>query len=712
MVSGCAGPQTEGDEFIMRAGNGFHKTGKGMTSNSKRTKVNRRLGLVLGSILLAGLLLASPASAEFNYIFFGVNGDTSLTSMTQGDEFFWASNCDTGATINWEIWYDANSNSTIDPSIDPLLNSENMTDGNPATDAVPDPDGYVFAAPFVLSGEPGVYIFKATDLATDSSLQRMISMVAMSSPPNQFAGTISLEGISAPDALLANRMIFAEADGADGAYLAITNNMGSYSMNVDGTGTGLEFYFRPSNVPGFVTPTEISAVASGVVGGNNFSYEAAADSVWGFVKDDLGAVLNFETSVAAYDQSSWKMATTLGGKYAIYFADTDGGEWTIEPDGRYSPLYVTPEGTTFDLDTLTSFEHDVILHRADAIIYARVTENGGQPANNYRVDAYSTALGAWTEAVSGTGSDNIATLHVSSADPSGWYISINQFDDDFPIPDGLALKGGWSGASPGDTVTLELINGNLISGNVTSDPDDGPVNWEDFWVSTGIFGGNINPGGSYGFYVDTGVYNLAVWADGYIANPQYRWLHVTGDTTVGLNFTVNKAHCTVTGSLTGLSLPLESPWYAVTARTGNDYTDGYYVTAYVDSATGTYELNLCDGDWTIFPPCCIPGAFSTDSAIVTIGESPDTLRTADFAYTSFGCCTGITGNIDGDPGELIDIADVTYLIDYLWITNTVPVCFEEANMDGDPGGLVDIADLTRLIAYLWIPPNVPPAPCQ
>jgi hypothetical protein len=76
------------------------------------------------------------------------------------------------------------------------------------------------------------------------------------------------------------------------------------------------------------------------------------------------------------------------------------------------------------------------------------------------------------------------------------------------------------------------------------------------------------------------------------------------------------------------------------------------------------------------------------------------------------CCSGITGNIDGDAEDLVDIADLTHLIDYLYITRTTPTCLAEANTDGDPGGLVDIADLTYMIAYLYIPPNPEPAGCQ
>ncbi len=73
-----------------------------------------------------------------------------------------------------------------------------------------------------------------------------------------------------------------------------------------------------------------------------------------------------------------------------------------------------------------------------------------------------------------------------------------------------------------------------------------------------------------------------------------------------------------------------------------------------------------------------------------------------------GCCVGITGNIDCDNIEMIDIQDLTLLIDYLFISYTVPCCLDEANIDA--AGIVDINDLTRLIDYLFIS-YTPPMPC-
>ena len=69
-----------------------------------------------------------------------------------------------------------------------------------------------------------------------------------------------------------------------------------------------------------------------------------------------------------------------------------------------------------------------------------------------------------------------------------------------------------------------------------------------------------------------------------------------------------------------------------------------------------------------------------------------------------GCCVGTVGNVDNDGG--VDIADLTFLIDHLFINFPDVPCPEEGNIDNDGG--TDIADLTFLIDHLFI--NFPVLP--
>ncbi len=68
-------------------------------------------------------------------------------------------------------------------------------------------------------------------------------------------------------------------------------------------------------------------------------------------------------------------------------------------------------------------------------------------------------------------------------------------------------------------------------------------------------------------------------------------------------------------------------------------------------------------------------------------------------------CIGLRGNIDGIIGDVIDIADLVYLVDYMFNGGPPPPSMEEADVDAS--GQVDIADLVYLVDYMF---NGGPAP--
>lgn len=78
------------------------------------------------------------------------------------------------------------------------------------------------------------------------------------------------------------------------------------------------------------------------------------------------------------------------------------------------------------------------------------------------------------------------------------------------------------------------------------------------------------------------------------------------------------------------------------------------------------------------------------------------------AYSAgcFTCCAGFPGNVDCDPKNQIDIADLTRMIDFLYVSFSPLCCFDGANMDGS--GAIDIGDLTALIDYLYLSLIAPP----
>lgn len=75
------------------------------------------------------------------------------------------------------------------------------------------------------------------------------------------------------------------------------------------------------------------------------------------------------------------------------------------------------------------------------------------------------------------------------------------------------------------------------------------------------------------------------------------------------------------------------------------------------------------------------------------------------AGSAFTC-----GNIDGSLNELVDIADLTSLVDYLFISLAVPAGIIAANVDGSPDNRIDIGDLTYLVSYLFLEGQAPNCP--
>lgn len=88
----------------------------------------------------------------------------------------------------------------------------------------------------------------------------------------------------------------------------------------------------------------------------------------------------------------------------------------------------------------------------------------------------------------------------------------------------------------------------------------------------------------------------------------------------------------------------------------------------------------------------------------SVAEGRDDVVEAAIEWITIGCCVGLTGNLDGD--ELADIADLTFLIDHLFINFPELPCPEEADFNFDT--LVDISDLTFFIDNQFI--NFPPLP--
>lgn len=117
----------------------------------------------------------------------------------------------------------------------------------------------------------------------------------------------------------------------------------------------------------------------------------------------------------------------------------------------------------------------------------------------------------------------------------------------------------------------------------------------------------------------------------------------------------------------------------------------------------------CDGVDDLFDNCpTIANPFQADADADLRGDACDAcpLDPNPFPLPCPGplCCMGpTTGNVDCDPLESIDIADLTVLVDHLFISFAPLCCKDEGNIDGIVGPCsIDIADLTLLVDHLFI----------
>lgn len=660
---------------------------------------------ILWALILVTYLMLSghEVVAVTDYIFFEVNGDTTAPAMTQGDTLSWGANCDVGTAVRWEIWFDINNNGVIDETIDYTLESSISIDGVSPTDTGPE-DGFIVSERIMLSLPPGNFLFTAKNLSDSTSVQRNIGNSEIPSPPNRIQGHITIPGISAPDATLGNIFVFSEYEDAEGpsAFGALTDNNGFFDIRIPLSGSGLPFGVEPSAITGYSAPLGRLTSVSGTVADFDFAYKTATDSIYGYLRDDGGNIISNHELVECdnqYPDTLYKEIRFKNNRYALYFAADELSAWEMEIDeGNLFYDYIVPYGLRFDQDTISSFQYDFTVIRPDTSIYIRILENGGAPSNRYFVFASSYTLSARAATFTNLGADNTCEIHALTSTPDDWTVWLDMENDDFPIPAPLIVNTNtYYGISPGDTVTFELVDGHLISGTVTQDPEDAAVNWEDIyayaWSPAGKGrGNNVGDDGAYSIYVDTGEYYVSANSDEYLGLPA--WLHVmvTGGSVTGIDFTINNAHCRVSGSMENVSLPLNSSTYTVTAYTNSGGSDGHWVQASVDSLTGTYTFNLSDGIWTFTPPD-FPNYATPSYPTTPIGESPDTVRTINFSYTQVELCSDV--NTDGS----VNLGDAVFLINYIFRggAEPYPLCIAKVNTDDS----VNLGDAVYLINYIF-----------
>jgi hypothetical protein len=109
-----------------------------------------------------------------------------------------------------------------------------------------------------------------------------------------------------------------------------------------------------------------------------------------------------------------------------------------------------------------------------------------------------------------------------------------------------------------------------------------------------------------------------------------------------------------------------------------------------------------------FPQSSIGKSFCIDSAyyrpaggiwLWTNGIQLKAPWDGPYCFDIVDCCAGMRGNVEGDPFDEINLADLTCYVSWAYKYGPAPPCRSEVDMNGD--GSIDTADLSYLVKYMF-----------
>jgi PKD repeat protein len=75
------------------------------------------------------------------------------------------------------------------------------------------------------------------------------------------------------------------------------------------------------------------------------------------------------------------------------------------------------------------------------------------------------------------------------------------------------------------------------------------------------------------------------------------------------------------------------------------------------------------------------------------------------------CCDGFTGNVDGSLDGLVDVSDILYLANTVFLGGPAVACRAAGNVDGDPACVLDVSDILWLASAVFLG-GAPPSACD
>ncbi|MDD5530665.1 MAG: T9SS type A sorting domain-containing protein [bacterium] len=595
---------------------------------------------ILGVLGLIGLVFSLPLNAaRTNYFKFIVNGSDTATQMTQGaGTMAWACDCGPGDTLLAELYLDLNGNHSIDPGdkLWPMgelyvMDGDTSWNHGPAdSSAVLDGIFYCILPPdFSLA--PTSYIMRITNPKDASTAQDWLKVNPTPSPVFTVSGTVSIEGVTAPNSLLKAIWVCTSMDHDPAWWATLTDSMGHYTLNMPDTGI---WHISPvDNISPYTKPNQALVHLTGNVTGIDFEYKQPEAFVYGVIKDERDSLVlrSFHVYLRTDSSSVSEYFATNG--HFVLGAPAGSGYRVEISDEEVFPDYLKPDfwNQPISLTIGDSIEKDIKLIKTDTVIFGIITENGGTPSRIYDMRASTDSCSISIS----SNSSGLFEMPVSSK-YSNYNVSMNTYETPLPNGFGFETQNNWN-ADPGDTVKVRLVSyKGSVSGNLTVDNGDPTPDFSEFtaelrdtfsWETKGQVA--VDSNGTFKVYGPQGVWNLQVYS------PLNRWLvkpsmqRVTIDTVdvPGNDFFLNYGHCIVSGNLHGLVSVPQSGFY-INANEDSGYNAMNNV---VDS---TYSIYLCEGVWQISAPWRMEWDslyYHPNDTTITITDL-DSAKTLDFIY--------------------------------------------------------------------------------
>ncbi|MDD2889688.1 MAG: T9SS type A sorting domain-containing protein [bacterium] len=597
---------------------------------------------MLGILGLMAIVFSLPLSAaRTNYFKFIVNGSDTATQMTQGTgTMAWECDCGPGDTLLAELYLDLNGNHSIDagdklwPMGQLYVMDGDVSWNNGPADSSAVLDGIFYCIlPPDFSLAPTSYIMKITNPKDASTAQDWLKVNPTPSPAFTISGTVSIEGVTAPNSLLKTIWVCTSMDHDPAWWSTLTDSTGHYTLNMPDTGI---WHISPiDNISPYTMPNQALVHLTGNTAGINFEYKQPEAFVYGDIKDERDSLVLRSFHIYLRTDSS-EISEYLATNGHFVLGAPLGSGYRIEMnDEETYPDYLEPNFQSFSLTTGDSIKKNIVLIKTDTIIFGIITENGGTPSRVYEMQASKDSSGMQWGINNYSNSNGLFEIPVSSKYLS-YDVRMNTYET--PLPDGFGFEtqNNWN-ANPGDTVKVRLVSyKGSASGALTVDNGDPTPEFSEFtaelrdtssWETKGQT--SVDSNGTFKVYGPQGVWNLQVYS------PSNRWLikpsmqRVTIDTVnvPGNNFFLNYAHCIVSGNLHGLVSVPQNNFY-INASEDSGYNTMNNV---IDS---TYSIYLCEGIWQISAPWVMEWDslyYHPNDTTITITDS-DSAKALDFIY--------------------------------------------------------------------------------